>query len=411
MMPGAFMYRVESPLGIPSHETDVARQLRMLVDSKVFSAIPQDKREVLIQSVAATLARADYHFQRFLKLRARLDETRAWAPGDVFWDATVSPIHFELQAQAGAARALLDELVYLVAARHTKGGKFDKEKWAVWRLYRRPVSPGSPTDVPEVHRMKANVAWFDMLNAYRNKFFHSGWLHGSGHYFRSSRQIWDAPQRNALLVPDQSSLTSSSKPYDWTWNDGTTVDDVARRVHEGAEALVSELCELEWGTPMPKAGTMPKEEHPNLVIILPRPVLLMGRDAYFLPLFSTREKADALLQMLPGLAARARSDQIELIETRSTTDVDGVEAIHFSTQGLSEEPPLDCIRACVDPEPPDGDWGRIDRTLCVDMPLTELLNNKMKFASIEMREPMTIFVWRTALRTEGSATGLLVDET
>jgi hypothetical protein len=242
MMPGALMYRVEPSNGIAPAELDVTRQVRCLTSSAPFACIPEAQLDALVESIAHTIGRADYHYQRFRVQRRSLDEIRAWAPGDVFFDVAVSAMHYELQALAGAARLLVDELLFLIARCHGQRG------WEAVPLLRDPIVSGSPMDISEIHRLRGHRAWFDLLNAYRNAFFHRGWQHGSGHYDSDGRQAAELPRMNALLVPDRASLTTRSRPYDWTYNDKSTVDDVGTGIHQGMIAMVGDLCANEWGT-------------------------------------------------------------------------------------------------------------------------------------------------------------------
>lgn len=159
----------------------------------------------LCKTLDYRLERCANHGLRFDSLRSSLEERRRNLPGEVLWDGVVAGFHFELQA-----------------------------------------------DVEEVQGLRARAEWFDTLNAYRSSFFHNGWRHGSGHFDADDlRAASKAPSMNALLVPDRSSLRSRSKPHEWTYNDGRTVDSVAETVRAGLDKLLRAIFEGPWRTPEP----------------------------------------------------------------------------------------------------------------------------------------------------------------
>lgn len=396
LMPGALMYRVEPSHGVTSSEADTTRQLRCLAQSPAFAAVPEAEREILIQSIARTAERVEYHYQRFRSQRQMLDEIRAWAPGDVFWDAAVSCMHYELQAMAGAARVIVDELLFLTARRYRPTLSAQEERsWAGATVFRDPVVPGSLTDVPEVHRLCRHRKWFDLLNAYRNMFFHRGWQHGSGHFNEDGRRAAQLPKMNALLVPDQRSLTSRSRPYDWTWHDRTTVDEVASRIHAGLVTLLKEVCTEDWDTGVPQPGTLPDDELPNLIVTLPVPVMLTIGDTAVVPIFSSREKALVMAQRVPDLSRRTDAGAHELIEVRSNADVVGSEAISLSFAGLLPSADVKSLHVCLDPEPTHNDWKRITAAAAAECLLAELIADDLKIVSLPVQSPMIVYMWRT----------------
>jgi hypothetical protein len=362
------------------------------MSSASFAGIPEAQRDALVESIAHTIGRADYHYQRFRVHRRTLDEIRAWAPGEVFFDAAVSAMHYELQALAGAARLLVDEIVFLIARRH---GQHGQQSWEAVPLIRKPIVSGSSMDISEIHRLRGHRVWFDLLNDYRNTFFHRGWQLGSGHYDNDGRQAAELPRMNSLLVPDQASLTNRSKPYDWTYNNKTTIDDVATRIHQGMIEMVGDLCLNEWGTSVPPPGRIPDHERPNLFVNLPVPIMLTIGDCALVPFFSSREQAMALIRRVPELSAKVDTGDFELVEVRSSPDVSPqTEAISLSFAGLSADPETKWLRVLLDPEPQNEEWTRIKATTVTDVPLKELLADKIQIVSIPVSAPMTVYIWR-----------------
>ncbi len=193
--------------------------------------------------------------------RDSLDEIRAWAPGDVFFDTAVNTMHFELQALTGAARApgRRARVCDRNPSRASETGRRVP-------LIRDLIAPGSAQDrTRNASTSGPSRVVRSSLNAYRNVFFHRGWAHGTGHFDSDGRQAAELPKMNALLVPDRTSLGGRSRPYDWTYNDGTTIDEVANEIHQGMISVVDELCANEWGTAAaPAAGRIPVDEHPEL---------------------------------------------------------------------------------------------------------------------------------------------------
>jgi hypothetical protein len=385
MMPGSLMYRVELSCGLAVAEVNVARQVRCLASSPAFTGIPAAERDALLESIAQTIGRADYHFRRFRLQRESLDDLRAWAPGDVFFDAAVATMHYELQALAGAARLLVDEVVFLIAKRYGQQG------WAAARIFRDPVAVASPADQPEVHRLRNHTAWFDLLNTYRNAFFHSGWKHGSGH-FEPERKAAGLPAMNALLVPDRVSLAGRSRPYEWTYNDGTTVDDVCNGVYEGLLTMLGDLCAHEWGTPLPTPGTIAEDDRPNLIVALPIPIVVSIGDSLVAPIFSSRERAFDFTREIPGLSTAAHTS-LELVEVRSSPDVaPPTEMLAFSFVHLTSAHGAKFLKLSLDPVLRNGVWSE---GISASVDLDELLKDKMRMAGVVVPAPTTAYVWRT----------------
>jgi hypothetical protein len=270
--------------------------------------------------------------------------------------------------------------------------------WETSNVIAGDLDVGSPCDVPEVRRLRAHSSWFATLNAYRNSFFHHGWRHGSGNYGEGEEHsAARSPAANGLLLPDQESLKSRSKPHEWTWNNGQTVDAIARMVHEGLDAVVGELCEKEWGTPVPERGTFPEDKYPNCLVTVVPPAVLVTESDVIVPFFSTEGLARAFVPF-------CGSDELELVQVRASNVVAGGSAITFSLHGLeaSELPPtVTMIRMYLDPNPRDLDWSEVDSRSRASLALEALVRQGFhKSLSIPLTGLEKVFVWRPRKRLE-----------
>lgn len=390
------MYRATRPIGVPVTDTGTSRQTRTLNESAAFKAMSPDRRETLTNCLALAIERAEYHYQRFRDLRNTLDIIRAWAPGEVFWDFAVSSMYCEVQALAGAARVIVDQMLFLMASRiESTMSRRRERRWEAHAIFNEDIPPGSETDIPEVHRIRRHKPWLDLLNAYRNGFFHGAWQHGSGHYDNDGRIAARLPRMNALLVPDRASLAGRGLPWDWTWADNTSIDEVATRIHDGIAAMVNDICVNEWNTDIPAEGSLPVEEHANLIIALPVPALLQAENQVFIPIFSSEKLAR---QFASRISSKSRdfTSHYELIRIKSSADVVGVEAISFSLLGLD---PTDTshIHVYVDPEPLDDDWSYVHAVKTCQIEVKQVLADAIKIVSIPVEQPQAAFIWRTPM--------------
>lgn len=309
--PGAVFIRLPSPNGVLSGDLPRAAQLRLVRNAPALAAIPEEERKAILASAANTYTRGAYHEFRYWDLRRELDSRRAKMPGELLWDHLVQFVHFEMQAFLGASRTLIDELVYVIARCHGEPESSARNKWVTSDLITKPIEP--KYEVDEVKLLRSEALWFDLINSYRNTFFHHGWRHGAGHYsIGDQHPAAQLAAANGLLVPDQASLKGRRKPHDWTWNDRTTIDDLARSVRDGTERVLEQLLDNIWATPMPLPGTIPIEERPNLLVGIVRPVLLATPQEALLVLFSTREHAEKL----PPLCSKP---ELELVNVPATS--------------------------------------------------------------------------------------------
>jgi hypothetical protein len=391
LMPGAMMCRRPYPAGVPdTHSRRSAHLHCAKATATAFAGIPVDERSALFDSLTKTVRRAEYHRLRYVELRKVLDARRENLPGEVFWDEFVEVLHHEMQAFCGAARMSLDEIVYLVARVHgVQANRARKKPWETADLMTEPLPV--ECQVPEIAIARARLPWFLLLNAYRNSFYHHGWRHGSGHFaLDDARQAASDPAANALIVPDQSSLGRRSKPHEWTYKDGTTIDDVMRLASEGFDGLLKDLCEQGWSTAEPQPGTVPRSEQGNMIVSLVVPALVQVHDVVVLPFFTTREKAEAF-DFIRGAEA-------ELVDVPVSTAVIDRAAVTFSLKGLEQSPVppgTTQIKVLVDPVATDAEWKNLNCTAAIDVSIPQVLNAPTSPLSIPITNDVKrLFTWQ-----------------
>lgn len=392
-LPGALMYRREMRHGIPDFHSTRSRHVHTVRAGATFSTFDQEERDALFSSLAKTVRRAEYHRQRFVLLRAELDRRRDDLPGEVTYDEYVEPLHYELQAFCGAARMTLDEIVYVVARRHGVQPKAARRKpWETSDLLKKAMTPPPQCLVDEIKFLRTKDTFFDLLNAYRNTFFHHGWQHAFGHFDPSDgRSSAKTADTNGLLVPDMSSLVGRSKPSEWTYLEGRTIDDVYRGVNEGFDTTLKELFENYWATPEPKPGTKPRSEHPNIMVRLISPRVLIFGNRVIVPIFSTRD----------GAANREpfnERDENELVEVPVVTSVVGRRAVTFSLRGLTrDDVPLSVktFDVLVDPVF-TPDMAFVDSRQSITLDLEPFLSTSFPHVDvlIVVDETKSVFMWQ-----------------
>ena len=318
-----------------------------------------------------------------------LDARRENLPGEVFWDEFVETLHHEMQAFCGAARMLLDEIVYLVARIHgVPANRARKKPWETSDLMNEPLP--RECQVLEMDIARVRLAWFQLLNAYRNSFFHHGWRHGSGHFAADdARQAATEPAANALIVPDRSSLSRRSRPHEWTYKDGTTTDDVMRLANEGLDGLVKDLCEQAWSIREPQPGTVPRQDQPNMIVGLVIPALVQVHDLVVLPFFTTTEKAEAFEFM--------QATEAELVDVPVSTAVINQAAVSFSLRGLEHvpfPPGVKQIKILVDPVATDEEWKNINCVAAIELLIDEVCKDPIKPINIPVSNIERLFTWR-----------------
>ncbi len=368
------------PPGCPPLDPIWRTWFNLLEDAAKLQVIPADERKALIASAAKTFTKANYHEYRFYEHRMMLDKRRTEMPGEVFWDPLLKFIHFELQAFAGAARTLLDELVYIIA--RVNGANPEDARDDPWTTHTLvtfnalSASPKltrfqTPSKTPEIALLRLRADWYETLNVFRNTFFHHGWNHGSGHFATGTTHgLAKNPERNGLLVPDRASVKGKKKPFEWTWNDGRTIDDVTREVREGLDGFVSDLFEKEWKVPYPLAGTMPRKHQPNSIITLAKPPLVSEGSTLFLCVFTQ-----------PALGAKLRpfatNPALELVEVPLSKSINDMGVFSVCLAGLASATlPSDATVDLVVNPAPDAAWKDVWNDARGSVPVSQLLEEK-----------------------------------
>lgn len=388
ILPGALMYRRPYPPGIPDPHSARSAHLHAAAAAPAFASIPSDERAALFESLGRSYRRSEYHWLRFLDLLKELPARREEMPGQVFWDEFVEFVYFEAQAFCGAARALLDEVVYLIARVHgVPPKKARKDPWETSNLV-TAQSLATACQVPEVSILRASASWFGRLNAYRNSFFHHGWRHGAGHFdAEDSRAATVDPAANALLIPDFDSLAGRAKPHEWTYHRSDTLDQIMKDLHEGLDAVLRGLCEGPWTTPEPPPGQKPRSEHPNMIVSLPVPVVYIVREEVaIVAFFTTEAKAKALAPGIPN---------VELVQLPAVESVVGQRAFPFSLRGLGEDLPaaVKSVKVLIDAVVADPDWRNISCTNAIDLDLDEVRAKPLYPVNLVVRDRERLCTW------------------
>jgi hypothetical protein len=382
---GVFLTRPKND-GLPlGHEPPLAQYASALRDSQALAQIPLIERNAVLNSLAATLRQGDYHSSRFSSFRQALDARRASVPGDVVWDALGGYVHFELRAYTGALRTSLDEIAYLIARRAGVASK--RARSAPWGTNELFTEEDDKTrTLPEMNALKKHADWFDWLNAYRNSFYHHGWVSGSGHYDVQEGGVASLdPSMNALLVPDRESLKGKGKPFEWTWTEKNTVDTLARRFDDGLQSFLRAVFEGVWQVSQPARGTFPDDEYPTMMVAVPGPVYGVVDGESFVPLFSNRDTAIRFASGRQHLHELRRLPIVELAP--------GLRVVSFSTAGIETVlgPNQTHLYVLIDPAP-HVQHEKLNCAQAERLDISDVLSDKLRMISVPFggRE---VFMW------------------
>jgi hypothetical protein len=290
--PGFAMYRLEPPPGFPHVDSPLAGMFREW-EATPSGLFPAEERATLLVSLATTITRASYHYQRFGFILGLLNERRrlsGGASGDTLGRFSV----FEASSMLGAIRGAIDEIVYL-AARMSGATEADADRWQAYKLVTQ--SPPAHQLVPAVLLLRVRAAWFLETNDYRNALTHRGSRNpiGGGYYPRNDAlpEARD-PGMNLFLVPDRASTENHARPHLWTYCDGLRLEDLVERIYTGFEELLHAVGPA-WGFVLPPDGTMPIHQRPNIVARIARPVLTWMHGTFYAGIFTTEEHARRFL--------------------------------------------------------------------------------------------------------------------
>lgn len=297
-LPQALGFLYPPPEELPDGDLKLAWMLRLLGDPPlggcaptVLASIPDDERDALMCSLAATVTRARYGLERFERTVRLLAERRRTA-GTLQFDTCAKSAVFEGASALAAMRSVIDEIVW-IGARRTGKTPAEAAEWKLETALRCDLSRPKTAhyDVEEVRLLRARLDWYDRLNKYRNALTHWGWRLQIGAYFPVDDESVEArdPRLNVMLVPDYTSLGRTRRAHQWTYSDRTRAETVVQQAWEGLAELVNEVG-TRWGGSIPPDGTAPPGKRPHVLILAPCPVLVL-QDVVHALAFTDRERA------------------------------------------------------------------------------------------------------------------------
>jgi hypothetical protein len=255
------------------------------------------ERDALFMSLAMTVTRACYHRKRFEQIINHLANRRIQAGGVASSDTCSRYAIIEASAFLVAARTIVDEVLYIAARRSSVSPK-DAVSWEVGPATTCDLSKNPKYNVDEVIRLRNHLSWYKEMNEYRNVLVHRGWREQLGGYFPVGSTIPEAadPTRNDLLVPDRNSLSRVRRGHQWTYHQGTRLEDIIDRAGNGLVVFLDEVAKESWGGAHPAPGTAPNDKLPNVFITLPHAGLVVST-TISIPVFTEEELASNFHQI------------------------------------------------------------------------------------------------------------------
>lgn len=292
-------YQIGSIPGIPDTDNSLAAGLRNAADTRVFDGVPKEETRASILSIAQTYTRASYHKLRFDEGIHTLDSRRASVGGPCVADLlAVQPVVNEAMAFLGAARTVVDLIVY-IAARCAGETEKTASRWeASEAIQPKSKSDGTPStkyNVPEIVAIRSQGTWFDELNTFRNVIFHGGgWTAETLAAFLSTDVAEETtdPAFNVMLLPDIKPLKARKPPHRWTYGDGNRLDTLINSVYSKLGNILETILVDIWNCALPESGTVPKEEQPDAFLVLPTPAVLKTSDGITIPVFESCSAAE-----------------------------------------------------------------------------------------------------------------------
>jgi hypothetical protein len=397
-MPGALMFQLPRPEGLPDVDTSRTRMVRQIASVAALSTLPENEREGVALSLAMTLARALYHRDRFEQVIAALNQRREQTAGFITYDMFSQYTVFEAAGVLGAVRLAIDEIIFIVARIRGVSPQDIHTSWKAENVMKTGFDKRPDLDVPEVRALRSRQPWYEEMNDYRNVLHHRGWRSQIAGYFPLDSALPEAllPEHNVMLVPDRKSLEGKKRPHEWTYNDRVRIEEVVRKAVEGFEQLLDDLCMTCWGGTVGSMGKIPKDEQPNMVVSLVRPTLLLFGNHVVLPVFTSPEAAGKF-NGFPTL------DGLYLDELSPSAMYVGEPAFTFALPGLKDvlqgEPTGGDLILAFNPTRLDADRMNIDVAAFERVPLAKILEaGDMEPLSIQ-KAALTVdrlYLWRKA---------------
>jgi hypothetical protein len=239
--------------------------------SRQLALVPPDERLAVLDALGGTLWRAAYH-------RRRVDQYvdiatarfRELGKRRVCGDSVALGILFEAQAFLVAARAFVEEVMYMGSRR--AGASPDKaDERATKEL--ALVKKKRPATLPEAVILALHHSWFEELTEYRNALVHRGAMHPFGFVPRGVEVPQaDDPKFNVRLMPDLASIERPNRPSAWTFKQGRKLDLSLRAWWDGLLAYARDVGEC-WGFNVTSNVKGPVgSEHGSVVMLVPRRV-------------------------------------------------------------------------------------------------------------------------------------------
>jgi hypothetical protein len=397
--PDMILVSVELPKGIKETDSEMSRIIYELKNQSNFAGIPKVERDSLFFSLSKTYERYQYHLFRFGEIKSYIEFNRSRLPNEIFFDSSLKYLYFEIQSLFGAIRLFLDELMYLVARNHG----FSHEdavsgNWEAKNIFTLS-QPNATKHFYEVKYVLSHLNWYEKLNKYRNAFYHHGWNHQFGHSdTKDISSLASSEKYNGLFVPDESSVKTKSKPFQWTWNNKTHIYKLVSEIEIGFEKFITGLIRDVWLIPsFDVTGTIPISDQPNIIISLPRPVVIFYDCDVVVPVFSSRKKAQDC--NLISNTVGNHSEKIEIIKITENKLIGSEGYFTFSLNGIEnrdfpEEIKTSKLRVALDPV--FNEVGKVVSVSAIvdNLKLSEISDKSLEPVSVSFPGQQEIYVWR-----------------
>lgn len=272
--------------------------------STKLAVLSQQEKSNIAASLAETLDRVTYYRQRFDDAVVVLIERKRKVGGTVTYDAFGSQLYDLLGFILTAARSFIDLIVYVSARLVGKSEKY-ADRWGVEEMKKAAT--------PEGGILTKHGLWFDVLNSYRNALIHRGHRRSFGGYFARNCMLDEAriPKYNVMLIPDYASIQRPNRPHQWTYNQGSRIEDLVTNICEGLDAFALDIGH-HWGGSVPSDSEVPDEEHPNLLVVVQKPAFMLAHDTAIWPIFTERYRAEQFHRKSMNGATQAEPFEVSI---------------------------------------------------------------------------------------------------